>query len=63
MRPPLHMPLPAMMMAPLSMRLMAMDSSGLWVTRRGGSHSPMRAVPVPRMYSRSVSENSLECCR
>ena len=55
----MHMPLPAMMTAPLLIRLIAIDSSALRVTRSTGSHSPRRVVPVPRMYSRSRSSNPL----
>ena len=37
MRPPVHMPLPAIMITPLLKRLIAMDSSGVGVDLRIGS--------------------------
>src|SRR3569833_201428 len=55
MRPPSHMPLPAMMMAPDSMRLMRIDCSAVWLRCRLGSVKRSPLCRCTSAASRSTS--------
>ena len=58
MRPPVHMPLPAMTIAPCGMRLIAMDSSAVRHSVRFGRAGSARSRAC---HSRASSSNSSAC--